>query len=279
MNKRSGGGGALQKHQIIDHAETKRFGWKACLHNIIFILPVTPLIHPLLTWPPKLCAYYLPLWLSRQLKFTLEIMLDDKRQNTKVKHQRRQSSLHPLTKLSQVISFLYFLLRTSFETSRGVFINPIDRKRMQVCHSYTSIADTVLSVFPHYLGLYRQQDSLLVLTLWPWIKILMRGSMYRTAAYALNDLLSGFLWEEQHFCSMHWNKNWDKKEIPGQNVGLFSLDCWPRGQIMCKLYSHSFSRCPSHQYVLVICLHIQLWFSVVHQLQIIDDHKSTLKQN
>lgn len=49
--------------------------------------------------------------------------------------------------------------------------------------------------------------------------------------------------------------------------------------IMYELYSHSFSRCPSHQYVLVICLHIQLWFSVVHQLQIIDDHKSTLKQN
>lgn len=49
------------------------------------------------------------------------------------------------------------------------------------------------SVLPYYLGLNRQQDSLLVLTLCPWIKILMRGSMYKTAAYALNDLLSGFL--------------------------------------------------------------------------------------
>lgn len=133
--------------------------------NILFILPVTPLIHPLLIWPPELCAYYLPLWLSLQLKFKIEIMLNDKNQNAKVKYQRRHSFPHRLTKLSQVISFLYFLLSTGFETSRGVFINPIGRKRMQICHSYTSITDTALSVFPYYLGLYRQQDSLLVLTL------------------------------------------------------------------------------------------------------------------
>lgn len=166
---------------------------------------MTPLIHPLLIWPPKLCTYYLPLWLSLQLKFKLEITLKAKNQNTKVKYQGRHSFPQWLTKLSQVIGFLHFLLSTSFETSRGVFINPIDRKKVQVCPSCTSITDTVLSVFPYYRGLYRQQDSLLVLTLWPWIKILMRGSMYSTAAYALNDLLSGFLWEEQQFCSMHWN--------------------------------------------------------------------------
>lgn len=32
------------------------------------------------------------------------------------------------------------------------------------------------------------------------------------------------------------------------------------------MYLHSFSKCPSHQYVLVIRLYVQLWFSVVHQL-------------
>ena len=41
---------------------------------------------------------------------------------------------------------------------------------------------------------------------------------------------------------------------------------------------HSFNRSPSHQYVLVIRLYIQLWLSVV-QLQIIDDHKSAFQQS
>lgn len=111
--------------------------------DIISILPVSPLKHLLLIWPPKLCAYYPPLWLSLQLKFKLEIMLNDKSQNTKVKYQRGHSLHHILTKLSQVICFLHFLLSASFETSRGVFINPFDRKTVQGCHSYTSVTDTV----------------------------------------------------------------------------------------------------------------------------------------
>lgn len=117
-----------------------------------------------------------------------------------------------------MICFLYFLLSSSFETSRWIFINPSQKnknKKKQGSNLVTRIVEYSSnrhSVLSYYFGLYRQQDSLLVLTLWPWIKILMRGSMYNTAAYALNDLLSGFLWERQNSCSIlekcKWGSVW-----------------------------------------------------------------------
>lgn len=157
------------------------------------------LIHPLPVWPPRLCAYSLPLVLSLQLHKTKQKPTNKKYQgvtpngspNWIIESRWEHLFQHQLTNLCKVICFLYFLLSSSFESSRWVFINPFDRTRT-IRHWKAGVADARW-VFLYYLGLYRQQDSLLVRTLWLWIKILMRGSMYNTAAYALKDRLSGFL--------------------------------------------------------------------------------------
>lgn len=150
-----------------------------------------PLTDPLPVGPPGRRAYCLPLWLSPQLQKTKAPHIKPDRSRKVTADENACFSQQWLTNLCKVICFLHFLLSSCFEPCWRVFIDPSDRAGM-VRQGSAGDANA-WRVCLCYLGLYRQQDSLLVLTLWLWMKILMRGSMYNTAAYALKDRLSGFL--------------------------------------------------------------------------------------